>query len=528
MSSSGVLDVVLDTVGSVSAPMAAIGTAVAITTGVVAVAAVGAVALPVAAVYGIGRAVYGAGHSAFNEAKSLINSKKIYSDALQQYEKAIQDSAQEKEEYISKLKSAINPIYFSISDNDFLTDLNDTDELINLLSIQNTILAIDELLDNLQHEDIELKAQSDFYSLLMELKDKLQNKQYNIKNYRERFLSLLTDIKNELRSEKNKDLFKKVDTYITKVHDYIDLPAILLFHNELRDLICKIIKEDEDKEKELIIREEKINELVVKCDSISHPCAALNEFIEILIKVKNQLSDMNLSLEDKIKLCDLHYHWLMDSYLKIQKEYQWFETTKKQFDDRKEYYVNCCRILNVEPKDHKFDFENCQKSIDSLEADMNSVKQKAEDVAKVNVTLKSIADVMRRNNFKHLVSSQCDSKEGKVWHEVYHLENGNVVAFFVTEKGIRYNVSGVRLDGFDADIYSIMQSQTHMCEVKKEIEKLLMTYGFDVRTKQLIKPEDKYAKEIALKDVSFEEIEFLKKQKRHQASQSKKSRYLGD
>lgn len=350
MSSSGVLDVVLDTVGSVSAPMAAIGTAVAITTGVVAVAAVGAVALPVAAVYGIGRAVYGAGHSAFNEAKSLINSKKIYSDALQQYEKAIQDSAQEKEEYISKLKSAINPIYFSISDNDFLTDLNDTDELINLLSIQNTILAIDELLDNLQHEGIELKVQSEFYSLLMELKDKLQNKQYNIKNYRERFLSLLTDIKNELRSEKNKDLFKKVDAYITRVHDYIDQPAILLFHNELRDLICKAIKEDEDKEKELIIREEKINELVVKCDSISHPCAALNEFIEILIKVKNQLSDMNLSLEDKIKLCDLHYHWLMDSYLKIQREYQWFETTKKQFDDRKEYYVNCCKILNKKDK----------------------------------------------------------------------------------------------------------------------------------------------------------------------------------
>ena len=177
MSSSGVLDVVLDATGPV-------GTAVAITTGFVAVAAVGAVALPGAAVYSIGRALYGAGSSAFNEAKSLIEiesiSKKIYSDALQQYEKAIQDSAQEKEDYINKLKSAINPIYFSIFDNDFLTDLNDIDELINLLSIQNTILAIDELLDNLQHEGIELKVQSEFYSLLMELKDKLQNKQYNM------------------------------------------------------------------------------------------------------------------------------------------------------------------------------------------------------------------------------------------------------------------------------------------------------------------------------------------------------------
>ena len=463
---------------------------------------------------------------AFNELKEFHEigkeEKKAYKEALNEYHDISLKNEEKYKEYVIKLKKTISPTVFSLMDN-WLNKINDSDKLIELIKLQTYIQNIENIF---RMDSFDLTLEDKFYALRDSLEKKITRNNFDFSKDLEDFDNLLSIIKQEVASKKYEDVCKKIDVIIFDVKNIINDPLIIIFHNELLELLKHNqdnTKEIMDFDKELVIRKQNINDLVKECSYISHPCKSLVDFNIILNKVKEQLSDDNISSKEKIMLCDMHYKWLCDDYIKIKLDYKSFESNKKRFDILKNYYCKCLNVLNRPMENLEFNFENPQESINILQDKINFINKETENESKVILTLKSIDSVMKRNGFRKINSKTIKTKKGITHKEIYHLENGNVVSFFVTHDSYKFSVNGVKIDGTSKDVYSINQSQVHMCKIKKEIEKMLISYGIETTTKELIKPELRFATEIELEDVSYDQIEYLKTQKRKNVSTRRQS-----
>lgn len=80
---------------------------------------------------------------------------------------------------------------------------------------------------------------------------------------------------------------------------------------------------------------------------------------------------------------------------------------------------------------------------------------------------------------------QIKAKTGIVEKRIYHLENGNVVTFFITPDGYKFKVDGVKINGISKEDSSITQFQIRMCELKKVLDKMLQSKGVVLTDKEL-------------------------------------------
>lgn len=526
-----------EALAAVAVPVAAVGAGVlAVGAAAVAVAA-SPVVIAASAVYEVGkvagRAVYAVGKSGVEISKELEEffnagktEKEAYKTALNNYQNITVKNQENHKKYIAKLKKNISPEVFSLKDN-WLNDINDDNSLIDLIRLQTYILNIENIF-NLNSFDSALE--DEFYSLRENLEKNIGKKIINFSTYLEAFVNLLTAIKQEVSTKKYDNLCKNIDSIIFEVNNIVENPLIIIFYNELLDSLKNSQEKNQeiiDYDKELILRKNNISNIIKECSSISHPCQSLAEFNDLLFKVKEQLSNNNLSSKEKVKLCDMHYKWLCDSYIKIKLDYKWFEESKKRFDTLNDNYAKCLTVLNRPLENVEFNFENPEESIHILENKIKAISQEAENESKVILTLKSIDSVMKRNGFRKITSKTINIKNKTIHKEIYHLENGNIVSFFISPDSFKFSVSGVKIDGTEKDVYSINQSQVHMCELKKEINKMLKSYGIETSTKELIKPEIRFAAEIELEDVSYDQIEFLKSQKRKNTVSQRQSKRIG-
>ncbi len=507
---------------------AAVGGGAAVVAAGIVIGAAAAVAVPVVAVAGIG---YGIAKGT----KALIEKNKeetkAYKEAMGEYKAKVKENKASEKQFVDKVKDAIKPALLTSEDASFLNKMNDPDELANLLSIQNYLSKLDSVLSNASSSGFKLeKEEEELSSLQQKIDRKIKMGRFHFEEEARALSSLLSKVKDKFASIEDASLIQKVKPMMMAIENLDEDPLLVLFHNELRELLESSVHQEEeiDYEKELVLRKEKIAELVDECSGISHPCKAMEDFNVILSKVEKQLSDPSLSPKTKIELTEIHYPWLLDSYLKLKSDYAWFEKAKKEFGGLEEYYLSCCALLNLAPEQVDLDFSKPKESIASLKAKIAPLEQPAQDKAKVDLTLKGIGTVMKRKGFTHLASSKNETKKGVVYREVYHLENGNVVTFFVTPDSFRYTVSGVKIDGTEKDTYSINQSQAHMCQINREIEKILALYGLKTKVTEVIAPDARYAKEIELKDVSYEKMEFIKSEKRHRTSAKAKEKHMGE
>ncbi len=496
---------------------------------VLAIATMPGVVLATAGTAALGLAAFSLGSELKGYFTTGSEEKKVYKKALGEYQAKAAENEASLREYAEKFKSYIHPEFLTSLDGDFLSEVNDIDELTNLFRIQSGLVSLNAAFDEASEQGIDLEGADGLYAFQQSFDAKISRGDYHFGEETDLIASLQEKVRIILIKLKNENQLEKVDSILAKVENTIDEPALLVFHNELVKLLEKSVKtaKKPDYEAELVLRKRKIAELVNEVESVSHPCKAMEEFKEILSATKEQLSNPDYGAKEKIEMSDIHYPWLLDSYRKIKADYQWFEDAKKRFDELQSIYLSGCAILDLQPEPFQLDFSDPKGSLAELEKRVEAIQKPAEDRAKVKLTLKGIDAVMRRKNCAHILSTVERGKNGETNREVYHLDNGNVVTFFVTPNHFRYAVTGVKISGVEKDIYSINQSQVKMCQINKEIEKILALYGVETTAVELVKPEMRYAKEIELEDVSLEKMEFLKAQKRHRSTSEQKARHIG-
>ena len=136
---------------------------------------------------------------------------------------------------------------------------------------------------------------------------------------------------------------------------------------------------------------------------------------------------------------------------------------------------------------------------------------------------------MIENELEYVTSKESSSAKYHIDQDIYHIDNGNVVAVTINDNGaLNYYVSKVEIDGISNSEENTVASMNAFCEKYKNIEKKLKENGIQIKEKRRLEPDVKYVHTIEVDEDAKANIKNKIKKSHSSKTRELKKRHIGE
>jgi hypothetical protein len=526
--------------------------------GVIGVGIVGAGAIVVgSAVVALGAAVLGTGAlgvAAVISTKKLfegikdeihymkniaIEEKRRYEAASEAYLKKIAENKELQIAYINQIRTSINKEILGLNESNIEKIIKfDNEEQISffmsLSHIEYYINSVNDLISMLDDEDFDFSELSDaIITSKKKIQIAIQTKDVEVLDK-----AILT-IQKTLSSNKPNiyryleensiQKVERVDTLIFTIENELSLPYQMIFKNELAEEIKLFISSssDETLKNELFELQKEVLSIAENVSNL-HEIPQTKEVLSAANSVNEILQDPKLSLETKFEQAKERLRILKELYIDIQSINQGIFEYKREYDYYFQLLAIANQFLNKKLPPYQFNIEQPQQSIQRIKDMIEDVEPQVRKRQEMNQTRHHLREVLSNLKYEFITSQESTVNGYYVAHQIYHIDNGNVLNVKVSEDGhLRFQITGVKFVGAAIDKNSILETQKQFCEQLPEINEALLNKGYGIDLLEEIEPNLEYIEEIQLpKNTEINKVQVIKSAKfKKQAQKESKVLY---
>lgn len=440
--------------------------------------------------------------------KLMSEQNKKAKEAYKEYTEAVKAEENRQNEYIKRLNDLICFDALGIDDGG-KEKINKQENaqkikvLNEIIDMQNRFERLRDLFFGLSEMGVEFARENDFYAIKKAFAQSVNAGNFDFSVLNQKIDSLFQAIRDFQATAKNKDVVEFITTQIYKIENELDAPQLLCFSTELYEML-QIESEDDvaSPEDELFEMEKNVWQLAQLFFQIDYDFPEKDEFISLLKAIKFELTTDH-SVATKLQWCKDRYRCMMDTYKKICAREKEVIALKQRYNDAIALNYTLKEELGLELPVMDFRYKTAERDIAALTAENERLAQKLAEKQKQEYIRKAVRETMREMQFEYLCSqTKVTTSKQTVYEDIYHIENGNVVAVTFVNGRAYYSVSGVEIAGIPADKKSITRSMEKMCSSSKELQDRLKSKGVDYTIDRRIEPNEDYAHEIKLDNAS--------------------------
>jgi len=448
-------------------------------------------------------------------------------EAYENFIKASQKDKSMATQTADKILSSINLNSLSLTSEDVqLIKQNSGDKLIDtssdLLTLSFNLDKIFDIISALDKEGIDVEKQEEqFHIIKSSIGEAIRASDFkSLHSFVAKTDELYQTLKEILHI--NNQIIKHIDKVNQIIYEFeneVNAPYTLIFKNELNDQIQKALLQKEENKKaiarnKMIQEQMEIVTLSQKCQQLMY-LSDQGDAKDIIASVKSILSDEKLTYNDKYKMLNIRKGVLNDILIKAEQKKPRLAETKKLYDVEYAIALQFASMLEEPAPKYEFNPDRAEESLNNLKQFNATRIKKANAAAQAEKIEKAIREAMSDMKFEYIGSSKKNINGNSLSKDIYHLENGNVVTFTVSDKGkITTRVTGVKVNGVAENKSSQVSSMKHFCSKTKELERRLKEKGVNLEQGELLVPDMKYTSEIELpKEVSTNKMNVIRNAK---------------
>ncbi len=526
----GIVDVIGDVAGStVDLLGAAIkGAASATFHGAAAIAKMSATAAQA-----VGETAVGAVKELCELNKIVCEEKKRQKDAYESYVKSVKRDEERRKQYLDKLERMVAFDALGIKEQNKkklqLLSENEKIKVFNdLINIQSKFSEISNLFFGLSDRGVEADCEYEFYKIKKQFAENVNKGVYVFDGIFKNLENLIGQLRILRNTVKDEEAAQFVGVKLFDIENELGNPVYTGFSAELYESLRQPREAVLTEEDRLLEVEKDVLEMAALFGGFNFEYQEKDEFQNLLNSIKKIiLSDDGA--ETKLQFIDLRYRRLKNLYEKVRLAHEDAVELKRRYNNAVSLNYNLKEYLSLQLPQFEFDFAIAENQIASLSAENEELMKKAAERQKAEYIRKTVRETMKEMSFKYICSqSALTAGKVKVETDVYHIEDGNVVSVTFVNGKVRCSVSGVEFDGIPKDNKSIVKSMEKFCSKSEEIQRKLEQNGVVLDIEERIEPDERYAQEIKLKNVSASSVQIVKNAKLNRArpqAQAKK-KYL--
>lgn len=466
--------------------------------------------------------------------KLMAEQKRKEQEAFDRYSEEVKNNESKQKEFIAKLQSAINFKALDISEDgqkriDRLDNAEKTQVLNGILDVQNQFDRLSELFYGLSELGLEVDCEFEFYSLKKEFAKSVSDGKYDFTELYKKIEALFLKIRGLQATADNKEAVEFVAKQFYKIDNILGKPQLMIFNSELYDMLCAEEKEGSVSQEEKLFEVEKnVLQLAQLFFQIDYNFPEKEEFLALLQSVKEELASAD-SVTTKLEWLKTRHRHMMDSYKKICARESKVLSLKQRYNEAIALNYLLKEELSMELPLMDFHYQTAEQDIASLTAENEALAQKLAERQKQNYIRKTVRETMREMQYEYLCSQKrVTSSNQTIFEDVYHIEDGNIVAVTFVDGKVNCSVSGVEIAGIPEDKESIVRSMKKVCSQSKELQERLAKKGISYSIDKRVEPSADNAREIKLTNASATTIERIRKEKlKRRPSATKKKKAIG-
>ena len=454
-----------------------------------------------------------------HELQSIVTEeKRRQREAYDAYVNGLKADEKRRKQHIEKLEGMIAFESLGIEEaaKNKLRALADDEKIKvynHLINLQSKFTDVGNIFFRLSDYGIESDSEYEFFKIKKQLAQNVNGGNYNFTETftaLDNLFSLLRALQNDVD---NQDAVEFIAAQLFQIENEFDSPLLMNFYAELYDMLRMPEEPSESAQDKLFAVEKEVLELVQLFRDFNYEFEEKEEFTNLLRSVKSIVISED-SAETKLKLVEMRYHRMIDIYKKVSARDSEILELKRLYNEAisLNYYLR--ESLSLPLPRLNFDYRTASAEIKRLSAENEELAKRTEEQNKREYIRKAIRETMKEMQFDYLCSeTAATANNTAVSTDIYHIDNGNVVSVTLVNDRVCCSVSGVKLNGIPENKGAVVNSMHTFCSKRKAISQSLQSKGVAVEFDAPLEPDEKYAEEIALTDVSPSVIEKIRREK---------------